>query len=168
MRIIEPYFKFIFKENLTPEQFIELIGRTCYKSERNITQNSAEGFVRNLARNRHYAMLEHFWVHLKMPEYVFDYYMWGVEHRGDIIDRPFKRHLMDVVKYMNITEVGGYIYISCPIRVFVEMCLNEELVNIRGYKEMLSAVIRAYPIFFEGCDLAKRCKEVIQKKNLCY
>lgn len=38
---------------------IEIVGRTCYKSESNITDESAARFVRNLVKNKHYAMLEH-------------------------------------------------------------------------------------------------------------
>ena len=38
---------------------IELIGRTCYKSESSITSDSASRFVTNLVKNQHLAMLEH-------------------------------------------------------------------------------------------------------------
>ncbi len=42
-------------------KFIELVGRTCYKSEDKITEDgeSAKRFVRMLIRNGHEAMLEH-------------------------------------------------------------------------------------------------------------
>ncbi len=38
---------------------IEFAGRTCYKSEDKITDDSAEAFVRKLAAAGHYAMIEH-------------------------------------------------------------------------------------------------------------
>lgn len=38
---------------------IERAGRTCYKSEDRITEESAARFVRNVVRNGHEAMLEH-------------------------------------------------------------------------------------------------------------
>lgn len=44
---------------MTPEQFIELVGRNCYKSEEKITQGSAVKFVRNLINRGHEAMIEH-------------------------------------------------------------------------------------------------------------
>lgn len=44
---------------MTPEQFIEKVGRTCYKSEDKITPESAPKFVRNLINRGHEAMLEH-------------------------------------------------------------------------------------------------------------
>lgn len=38
---------------------IELAGRTCYKSEKRITENSAKKFVSMLIKNGHLAMIEH-------------------------------------------------------------------------------------------------------------
>lgn len=38
---------------------IEQVGRTCYKSEDMIADNSAEGFVRRLIKRGHEAMIEH-------------------------------------------------------------------------------------------------------------
>ena len=41
-----------------PEKCIEAAGRTCYKSEDKITEESAEGFVDRLNKSGHTAMLE--------------------------------------------------------------------------------------------------------------
>jgi len=64
MKIVKPSFE-VF-EDLTNPVFtatvmrkLEMIGRTCYKSEENITDESASRFVRNLIINGHEAMLEH-------------------------------------------------------------------------------------------------------------
>lgn len=46
-------------EVTTPEQFIEKVGRTCYKSEDKITDDSAVKFVGNLIKRGHEAMIEH-------------------------------------------------------------------------------------------------------------
>lgn len=40
-------------------RFIEMAGRTCYRSEDKITADSAEGFVRRLIKAGHLAMVEH-------------------------------------------------------------------------------------------------------------
>lgn len=40
-------------------QLIEQAGRTCYKSENNITPESAAAFVEKVVKNHHEAMLEH-------------------------------------------------------------------------------------------------------------
>lgn len=46
---------------------IELAGRTCYKSESNITEDSAKGFVDRMIKSGHGAMLEHGTVYLAIP-----------------------------------------------------------------------------------------------------
>jgi len=57
MKLIEQNHEIIFlSENSL--QLIELAGRTCYKSENRITENSAEKFVTMLRDRKHHAMLE--------------------------------------------------------------------------------------------------------------
>lgn len=46
---------------------IELAGRTCYKSEDNMTDTSAKGFVDRMITSKHNAMLEHGTVYLHVP-----------------------------------------------------------------------------------------------------
>lgn len=46
---------------------IELAGRTCYKSEDKITEDSAKDFVDRMIKSGHGAMLEHGTVYLKLP-----------------------------------------------------------------------------------------------------
>jgi thymidylate synthase (FAD) len=47
---------------------IELAGRTCYKSEDKITEDSAKGFVDRMIGSKHGAMLEHGTVYLSVPK----------------------------------------------------------------------------------------------------
>ena len=46
---------------------IEFAGRTCYKSEDKITEESAKGFVDRMIASKHNAMLEHGTVYLRVP-----------------------------------------------------------------------------------------------------
>ena len=46
---------------------IELAGRTCYKSEDKITEDSAKEFVDRMINSGHWAMLEHGTVYLRIP-----------------------------------------------------------------------------------------------------
>lgn len=57
MRIIEPTVEIIKEDN--PFKKIEMAGRTCYKSEKAITDDSAIAFYERLAARQHTAMLEH-------------------------------------------------------------------------------------------------------------
>ena len=67
MKIIHPYVDLIQQEPGLDGMFrhIEKCGRTCYKSEDKITDDSADTFVANLIKNKHYAMLEHGTVYLQ-------------------------------------------------------------------------------------------------------
>lgn len=46
---------------------IERVGRTCYKSEDNMTDDSYLRFVDMLTNNEHFAMLEHATIYLTVP-----------------------------------------------------------------------------------------------------
>lgn len=60
MKIIKPSYEIMTPINReTILKNIELAGRTCYKSEDKITEDSASKFVRMLVKNGHEAMIEH-------------------------------------------------------------------------------------------------------------
>lgn len=57
MNLIQPHASII--EERDPFKKIELAGRTCYKSEKSITGESAVKFYNSLVERKHTAMLEH-------------------------------------------------------------------------------------------------------------
>ena len=60
MRTVEASVEFINPPEYTVVlDTIEKVGRTCYKSEHLITEDSAEGFVRRMIQRGHEAMIEH-------------------------------------------------------------------------------------------------------------
>ncbi len=69
MKLVKPSFEIIEqeagKEGLL--RHIERCGRTCYKSEDKITEDSAEKFVDMIINRGHTAMLEHGTVYLAIP-----------------------------------------------------------------------------------------------------
>lgn len=59
---VEVYFHYPHKAGggqIEPQVFLELVGRTCYKSEDKITGESAPKFIAMLNKRGHHAMLEH-------------------------------------------------------------------------------------------------------------
>ena len=61
MKIIEPSVELMRDfDGAEVMKFIECCGRICYQSEKNITDDSAEKFVRNLIKCEHESVLEHF------------------------------------------------------------------------------------------------------------
>ena len=70
MRLIKPSVEIIKQEEYDLNhifKFIELAGRTCYKSEDKITEDSAKEFVDRMIKSGHGAMLEHGTVYLTVP-----------------------------------------------------------------------------------------------------
>ena len=60
MRTVEANVEFINPpEYAVVLNTIERVGRTCYKSEDKMTEDSAEGFIRRLIQRGHEAMIEH-------------------------------------------------------------------------------------------------------------
>jgi thymidylate synthase (FAD) len=60
MKLIDPHYSIL--SDINPGLMlanVELAGRTCYKSENNITADSAENFVRMIIRSGHESVLEH-------------------------------------------------------------------------------------------------------------
>ena len=80
---------------------IELAGRTCYKSEDKITEDSAKAFVDRMIKSKHGAMLEHGTVYLKLQN-------------------PTHYLFYSQNKYTKTNFVEGYYYITTNLRVLVE------------------------------------------------
>lgn len=60
MKIISPDFAFVDSINGNAIlKKLEVAGRTCYKSENKMTEDSAANFVRNLIKRGHESVLEH-------------------------------------------------------------------------------------------------------------
>lgn len=69
MKLIKPSVEIIKQEEYDLNhifKFIELAGRTCYKSEDKITEDSAKEFVDRIIKSGHTAMLEHGTVYLSI------------------------------------------------------------------------------------------------------
>lgn len=68
-------------------KMIELAGRTCYKSEDKIIEDSAEAFVQRMINSHHTAMLEHGTVYLLVPQYKWES-IFG-SHVDDYRENPY-------------------------------------------------------------------------------
>lgn len=105
MKLIESSVQII--EEKDPYKMIELAGRTCYKSEDKITENSAKEFVDRMIKLGHGAMLEHGTVYLTITAT-------SPEVRKYEIN-PYSR-----VKKISVDGINGRAYITTNYRVLVE------------------------------------------------
>lgn len=119
MKLIESSVQII--EEKDPYKMIELAGRTCYKSEDKITENSAKEFVDRMIKLGHGAMLEHGTIYLTID---------GEDpNLSKIQSNPYTK--VNLVPYEVLTE-GNYTisykaYITTNLRVLIENNLKELL-----------------------------------------
>lgn len=139
MKFIKPRIEVIEQEPGINGMFkqIEIAGRTCYKSEANITDDSAEKFVNRMIASKHTSMLEHGTLYLDIPlgNLVDDReYMW----KSSIIQIFKKNPYSRVNKYRNLriidsnTMTSIYHYaITTNYRVFIEQIPWDKLGPMR-------------------------------------
>ena len=112
---------------------IEFCGRTCYKSEDKITEDSAKGFVERMIKSNHTAMLEQGTVYLKIP------YNWlhRLTHIGlcsKYIENPYSR-THEMYEFLNTpvphdtisAKIVPYLAVTTNLRVLVENDWLEDL-----------------------------------------
>ena len=101
---------------------IELAGRTCYKSEDKITEDSAKAFVDRMIGSKHGAMLEHGTVYLK-GRAVYDEN--GVlEVPKNLFPSFFERNKYSIVRKIESEDMCNW-YITTNLRVIIENNLTE-------------------------------------------
>lgn len=119
MKLIESSVQII--EEKDPYKMIELAGRTCYKSEDKITENSAKEFVDRMIKLGHGAMLEHGTIYLTLD---------GEDpNLSKIQNNPYTK--VNIIPYEVLTEdnytISYKAYITTNLRVLVENNLKELL-----------------------------------------
>lgn len=135
--------------DILPEKFIEKVGRTCYKSEDKITEDSAAKFVGNLIKRGHEAMIEHWNLIFKTDEATFNEFMsdWMTLLRGSNITlRERLRAYMHFTDYYR--EDGEYNYIISgnmrALRDYAKACVD----GFGMMPQYMWGMIRNYPLFF--------------------
>ena len=93
---------------------IEISGRTCYKSEDKITEDSAKEFVDRMIKSGHGAMLEHGTVYLAIP---ISEWRCTDDYRDSYISNPYSNVNDSLVDWENNE---GTVYITTNLRVLVE------------------------------------------------
>lgn len=131
MKLIKPSYEILEQGHSLNDMYkqIEKVGRTCYKSEDKITNESAKPFVDRMISSKHYAMLEHGTIYLKVllnNELVFeDAYGENnsVSAYGRYINNKYSKvNCREGLENVFTTDTiePGYAYITTNLRVLVE------------------------------------------------
>lgn len=93
MKLIKPSFEVWEQPNGLEGVYkqIEKAGRTCYKSEDRITEDSAKGFVERMVKSGHGAVLEHGTVYLKIDNRDSSLYKHYLDTSTYYYDNPYSR-----------------------------------------------------------------------------
>ena len=120
MRLIKPNLEILEQQPGLDGIYkqIELAGRTCYKSEDKITEDSAKAFVDRMIASGHGAMLEHGTVYLTIPVTDWGYLHYSGEDSEYDFDYYPSHHCINPYTRMNI--VNDKAYITTNYRVLVE------------------------------------------------
>ena len=141
MKIINPGVEF-YEDISKPEvaesilKKIEYIGRSCYKSENQITADSAGRFVRRMISDGHEAMLEHASLSIK---FIVDR---GVSH--EIVRHRMASFAQESTRYCNYSKdkFGNEL-------TFIRPCFfnDEEQPEYRAWKETMKCAEDLYMAF---------------------
>ena len=103
MKLIKPSHEILFISP-KPLKTIEAAGRTCYKSEDKITEESAEKFVRMIIKRGHLSVIEHAYMSVR---FICDR---GVTH--EIVRHRLAAYSQESTRYCNYK--GGVTFIIPP------------------------------------------------------
>ena len=121
MKLIKPSFEIIEQgpgiEGIYKQ--IELAGRTCYKSEDKITEDSAKGFVDRMVKSGHGAMLEHGTVYLKLIGTFLNPTDYDVRYGNYIVSHYIDNKYSKVV-IKHDEEWKSNVYITTNYRVIIQ------------------------------------------------
>lgn len=124
MKIVEQSYEIIKQqegiENLY--KHIELCGRVCYKSEKNITESSNKEFVEKLLKLRHYSVLEHGSVYLSIP-----FKNISKSERELLIHNPYSKTYITKEGVFNTNKT---LHVSTNFRVIFENNLKDLLLYL--------------------------------------
>jgi thymidylate synthase (FAD) len=151
MRIIEPSSIYLDTADLSPYQFMEKAGRTCYKSEANITDESAVKFVRGLKKSGHTAMLEHSHIILSVSNDIAVPFIESIKNSDFDVDGTKVR----IGNYLNITECGPVFVISGSFRAFFALYDERFSANktSNAVKLVMKKLNEAFPDLFDDVDI---------------
>ena len=151
MRIIEPSSTYLTTDGLTPYQFMEKAGRTCYKSEANITDESAVKFVKGLKKSGHTAMLEHAHIIMSVSNDISVPFIEAVKNNDFDVDGTNVR----ISNYLNITECGPVFIISGSFRAFFALYDERFTYNktSNAVKLIMKKLHDTYPELFDDVDI---------------
>lgn len=155
MNLIKPKFEILEQQSGIDGiyKMIELAGRTCYRSEDKITEDSAKGFVDRMVKSGHGAMLEHGTVYLQIKSRdAENYHLF------------YHKYSSNPYSYVNVGRgcIWNTLFITTNYRVLVE---NDCLDDLKYLCEPIESHAKRITVRFI-CDRGVS-HEFVRHKLLC-
>lgn len=155
MKIIKPSVEVMRTglelEPIQPEQFIERVGRTCYKSEDKITPDSAAKFVKGLIARGHEAMIEHWSFIYKTDASWYEEIVSDYEMLLHDLNVPLTENLRPYMRFTDYQDENGEM--RCIVSGNIRAWRDFAYACVHGFgfiPTYLYGVIKTNPLFFPG------------------
>lgn len=106
MKLVKPDVS--FEDNIDGNKilkYIEKIGRTCYKSENKITDDSAQTFMKNILSRKHESVIEHYAISVR---FIVDR---GITH--ELVRHRIASFSQESTRYVNYSKKGIEFILPC-------------------------------------------------------
>ena len=159
MRLVKPSFEILEQGSNINDMYkhIELCGRTCYKSNDKITEDSAKPFIDRMIKSKHFAMLEHGTVYLTIP--------------NKNISRSLLIHKYETNPYSKVVCTDDNIYITTNYRVIIENNWIEHLEYITSptefHEKRITVRFIANIHFYKDLTRHRKMSYAIESTRFC-
>ena len=137
MRIINPSIEVL--DVLDQEKILkrlELVGRTCYKSEEKITDFSCVAFVQKIIKSGHYAIIEHYDISVRI---ICDR---GVTH--EIVRHRIASYAQESTRYCNYASGKFGNEITTILPCFWNSCNETDTKKYEIWENTIKVIEKAY------------------------
>ena len=159
MKLIKPSFEILEQGSNINDMYkhIELCGRTCYKSNDKITEDSAKPFIDRMIKSKHFAMLEHGTVYLTIP--------------NKNISRSLLIYNYEMNPYSKVIWTNDNVYITTNYRVIIENNWIEHLEYITSptefHEKRITVRFIANIHFYKDLTRHRKMSYAIESTRFC-
>ena len=137
MKIVKPSIEILgILDQTSILKHLELVGRTCYKSEDKITETSCFEFVRKIIKSGHHAIIEHFDISVKV---ICDR---GVTH--EVVRHRIASYAQESTRYCNYARGKFGNEITAIIPCFWNSCSEKDTLKYEMWEETMKYIEKTY------------------------
>lgn len=154
MKIVKQEAHLLDTIDMTQYQVIEKVGRTCYKSEDKITDDSAKKFVASLVKSGHHAMIEFGYIYLKITD--IDFFEWFETAKNDrihMIGEYVVGNMRTFYDWFKTLLEGAWIFNEeSPQSEFIDLLHMLSIKYPEVYKDLYDQIHEKFEFWYDDSD----------------